>query len=89
METVVLPRMATFLITDGKATVAAAEGEARPAGPERFVVLSLNVTSAAPFAVGGNTVLVPRPLFPEGGLWAGCQAEAHGPLVSRDHGSRL
>lgn len=82
VETVALQKTQTLLVTDGNLTVEAASGETRMAGPERFVPLSLNVSSASgPFVAGINTVLVPRSLFLESGLWADFQAEAYGPLA--------
>lgn len=83
VSTVALGKARTLLVTDGNVTVEASNGKTRMAASDRFVVVTLDVTSASsPFAVGVNTVLVPRSLFLESKLKADFDASSYAPLAT-------
>ncbi|MFQ5838741.1 MAG: Ig-like domain-containing protein [Thermoplasmata archaeon] len=81
VSTVYLSKAKTLLITDGNVTVASTGGQTRMAAHDRFIVLTLNLTSAsAPFVTGVNTILVPRSIFLETKLKADFDAGSYSPL---------
>ncbi len=85
VSTIGLGKAKTLLITDGQVTVSSAAGQVRMAGPDRFFVLALSLTSAtAPFVTGINTILVPRSVFLDSKLKADFSSGNFNPLPNAD-----
>jgi hypothetical protein len=80
--TYALPKAQAFLITDGNATVAASNGQQRLSGQDRYLVLTLDVTSPyGPFVYGINSIVVPRSIFLQSKLKADFDANSNWPLA--------
>ena len=85
VSTIGLGKAKTLLVTDGEVTVTSAAGQVRLAGPDRFFVFALSLTSpASPFVTGINTVLVPRSVFLDSKLKADFSAGNFNPLPNAD-----
>jgi hypothetical protein len=82
ISTCALPKAKALLITDGNATVTAADGEHRLAGQDRYFVFTFDVTSSfGPFVDGVNSIVVPRSVFLESRLRKEFDAGDYGALT--------